>query len=542
MKVTSQLKAWLQSEKGVKPDATEQDYRQAAAKALTDDTNPLSAEKFAELTAGEAVKPANAMLAMMEKMNARLDEQDARFKSIETGGHRAEAPIVPAGLKAAIMGGASEIPDASGQPRIKRAAERYNKARGELRFPEPEIKNERYALHPRKGQLASYGSAGRHCGEFQVGQLSELEKACCGSFIKFSIHKAANGFGPPVPHNLRMNDQDWDLVQYMIEECEWGGVLHGEGSDFEGAVGLNGKQRLIKGAQFNMQKALLDDNTSGGLEAAPIFFDEMLITTPLLHGELFPSVEVINVTRGRRIEGVTMSNVTLGAATEGSTITLFNTAAFIAAFDTTIFVCMGAIEIGLDFLSDSPIDIAGAVAKSYQERLLSWLDEQIAIGDGTTEPEGLLNSGATSVGSTNTSAGPWTIGDELALMFAVAKQYQTGFDRSRIRYSGNEVTYRRLRSIQVTTSDQRLVQGMDVRSYMILDQPYAVNGNWTNRQLAYANLARYRMYRRLGMTVRWETAGATLGRSNTGLLIARSRWGGQLTDALAASLCTDGMS
>ena len=556
MKVTSQLKAWLQTAKGVKPDATEPEYQAAATKALLDKDNPLSPQMLAEFTAGEDGKNGSAIKSLLDDIRAGQDKLNARMDKFEGGGNdnplrerssglRNDAPRMPEGIEKALAGGESSLGDDAGvNVRIKRASERYNKSRSELRFPEHVQRGEGYTVHPRRKQIAAYGSPGIHHGEFQVREPSELDRAKAGAFIKFSVSKSTCPI--PLPHQLRMNDHDWDLLAAMVEEDEWGGVLmashHSDpGAEIYGAIGLNGRQKL-GGVHGALTKTLLDDSTSGGLEAAPIFFDDMLITTPLLHGELFPSVEVINVTRGRRIEGATMANVTVGAATEGSAVSLFTTTAFIAAFDTTIFVCMGAIEIGIDFLSDSPIDIANYVTKSYQEQLLKWLDDQIAIGDGTTEPEGLLNSGATAVSSTNAAGGPWTVGDEEALMFAVTKQYQAGFAKDRIRYTANETTYRRLRGTAVTTTDQRRVFGMDHRSYEILGQPFAINESWTNRQQAYANLARYRMYRRLGMTIRWETAGATLGRTNTGLLIARSRWGGQLTDALAASLTTDGMS
>jgi HK97 family phage major capsid protein len=275
----------------------------------------------------------------------------------------------------------------------------------------------------------------------------------------------------------------------------------------------------------------------------PIFFDDMLITTPLLHSELFPKVKVVNITRGRRIEGASMSNVTLGAATEGTAITLFATANFIAAFDTTIFVCMGSIEIGLDFLSDSPTDIASAVASSYQEQQLKWLDDQIADGDGTTEPEGIMQAaGTTTVNATNGAGGPWTVGDVEALLFGVSKAYKGGTDPARIGFASNNTTYRRIRGIAVSTTDQRRVFGMTHEDYRIFERFWAINESFGNREAVFGNWFRYRMYRRAGINLRTTQEGFTAVRSNTMLITARSRWGGNLEDGASFAIASDGQS
>ena len=47
---------------------------------------------------------------------------------------------------------------------------------------------------------------------------------------------------------------------------------------------------------------ILDDATSGGTYVIPTFFDSMLITYPLLSGELFPYVTVVDMPKGKDIE------------------------------------------------------------------------------------------------------------------------------------------------------------------------------------------------------------------------------------------------
>ena len=54
-----------------------------------------------------------------------------------------------------------------------------------------------------------------------------------------------------------------------------------------------------------------------------------------------------------------------------------------------------------------------------------------------------------------------------------------------------------------------------------------------NNVAAFGCLAKYRMYRRLGMSIQFETGGKTLALSNTALLIMRARFGGRVVDANA---------
>jgi HK97 family phage major capsid protein len=549
MKVTASLKQLLQSEKGVKPDASEQEYRKATYAALADEKgHPGFEAKYLETQKDEDTKGGNALVTALETLNKRMEALEG--KSNPGGGLSKTAPQMPTGGELPngsdpnepsffekALGMADFAAGADMAPRIKSATERYSGAKSLMVFPDF---NKAGRKHPLAGRpVMDSHPASNGIAPHQLSNPSELEMAAAGAWIKFSIHQEKGGIGVPIA--LKMTDHDRDLVQWILHECEFSGVLKGGsigGTEADGAIGLK-RQKLTP----YLRKALIDDAASGGLEAAPIFFDDMLITTPLLHSELFPKVKVVNVTRGRRIEGASMANVTLGAATEGTAITLFNTANFIAAFDTTIFVCMGSIEIGLDFLSDSPIDIAAAVANSYQEQQLKWLDDNISDGDGTTEPEGIMQAaGTTTVNATNAAGGPWTVGDTEALLFGVSKAYKGGTDPSRIGFASNQLTYRRIRGIAVSTTDQRRVFGMNEEDWMLHGRFYGINESFGNREMVFGNWFRYRMYRRAGITVRSTKEGATLVRANTMLLTARSRWGGNLEDGAAFAVCADGQS
>jgi len=543
MKITSQGKQWLQSERGIKPDATEQECVKALKSAFAEDK--ISDEKFAEFTKDADAEKGGAFKGLLDSLADGQKKINERLDAISNPGSglRSNAPIMPGALEKAFAGGTGESSDPHAQTNVITVNKMFDTTRKTLTFPN-RTRHGEGVPHPFAGQEVFEGE-----GRRRIQEISQLEKAMCGAYIKFSLtHGGKKTEG--IPRQFWMTELDQKLMEYALRECEWGGTVHAGNDGFgdnHDAIGLGNQQGGQKLTPY-LQKAVLDDSTSGGLEAAPIFFDDMLIQIPLLHSEFFPKVKVVNITRGRRIEGASIGTVTITASTEGTAISLFNTANFIAAFDTTIFVASGAIELGLDFLSDSPLDIAGVVAQNYQEVLLTWLDAQIIGGDGTTEPEGLLNASSTvTVNSTNGAGGPWTVGDVEALLFGVTKAYKGGTDPSRIGFGSLEATYRRIRGIAVSTTDQRRVFGMTHEDYKVLMRFWGIGASGTggftsNRQALFANFSRYRMYRRLGLTVTQETAGSTLRRANTMLLIARSRWGGHMETGSAVALCTDGQS
>ena len=338
-----------------------------------------------------------------------------------------------------------------------------------------------------------------------------------------------------------MTDHDKELMEYALRNVAWSGMVGGTGSE-------NGATKVDNRKLTEMEiKAILDDSTSGGLEAAPIVFDDAVILTPVLHGELFPLVNTVPIARGRRVEGFSLGNPTFTSGTaEGTAIDLFDTSSYISAFDTTIFNAVGAMEIGLDFEEDSPVNIGALVAQRYGEKAMEWLDNQIVNGDGTTEPQGILNaSGTTTVSSTNGASGPPTVDDYEGLMFGINKEYRTAADKARTVFIGNDTTYKRARAISVGSSDARRVFGMEVNAhgdYNLLGHGYKVQNDVGNANIAFANLRYYRMYRRLGLNVRVETGGKELARKNQKLIVVRMRWGGQLELGGAAAKITDAQS
>lgn len=407
--------------------------------------------------------------------------------------------------------------------RIKDAAAGYDNTKSAMTYP---TQTERGRPHPLAGKSVmdfSEPGAGR-----PMMNPSELDKAVAGAWGKFLVNSTIKrsrtlGF-------MTLPEHDKGLLLHALQKMDWGGAT--DGGDFADIKG----RRLTP----HEQKAVIDDTTSGGLFAAPIVFDDLVIQTPLLNGELYPLVNTIPLDRGRRVEGIATLNVTANwGGVDDTAIALFNTAAYITAFDTTVFRWEGAIRVGLDFLSDTPVDFGQLLTFQYGERLLADLDNVIAAGNGSTQPEGVtVHSGVTSVNF----GGSTTIGNYESLRFAVAKQEHKANLMSTAVFCGNETSYQRAMAIPVGASDARRLTNTislpNYDGYVWMNRPYKINNSLANTTIFYAILGRYRMYRRRGLTMRTSTEGDTLIRANEMLLVGTARYGGQIERSAVASLTT----
>lgn len=550
-KLTPAVKRFAVEKCGLPVTATDAQVIEACAKAVAE--GKISEKKLASLCGTSESETANLLksvvTAVKQAVASVVPKKDGKGKKegeVKKKKEPAPSKAAPddAALKAAVdarlkemgvingdgttptqmLGKASSYLNANSVT-VKSAIERYDATRKAAVCPDRTHMGSR---HSKAGQPATI--AGR-----QLYHPSERDKAVAGSFFKWAL--ACGSDQRDIPRPLQMTDHDRDIVNWSLRNAEWTGLIRGDG-DTPGSIKID--RRKLNDMEM---KALLDDATSGGLEAAPIVFDDAVILTPILHGELFPDVNVVNITRGRRIEGFSIGNPTFTSGTaEGTAITPFNTASFIQAFDTTIYNAVAAMEIGLDFEEDAPNDIGGIVVERYGLQAMAWLDEQIAVGDGTTEPEGIfVASGTTAVNSDNGLSGPPTVSDYEGLMFGVAKQFRKE-PGARVVFVGNETSYRRARAIPVGPSDERRVFGMTHGDYRLLDADYRIQNSIANNQVGYVNLKRYRMYRRLGLNVRIETAGNYLATRNLKLIVLRMRFGGRLELGGAAAVMTDAQS
>lgn len=525
MKLTKQFKQWLVDECGTAADASDDDFRKAAGEAFA--TGKLSPEKYAELTEDPATRQASEFNAKLDQMIAgigKMAEMLSPKKEEKTAEKKpviyTEEDIKASGVILAKMDApdlskkVAAAGDDSPNVRVKGAWEMYGTTKTALMYP---TTDKRGVPHPMAGRpVLDYSERGR-----PLDNPSELDRAVAGAWGQY-LCSVAQCRGSRAMGWSQLPQHSKELLQHAMEKMRWGGAS--DGGDHADIVN--------RSLHPHEQKALIDDATSGGIEAAPIVFDDMVIETPLLYGELFPLVNVVPIDRGRRVEGVIVGTVTASwGGVDDTAIALFDTTAYVTAFDTTIFRWEGAIKIGLDFLSDTPIDFASIVTRQYGERLLEDLDDVIATGNGTTQPEGItVKAGVATVDFT----GATSLDAYELLRFGVAKAEHRPNVAASAVFAGNETSYQRARALQVSGTDERRLFGMNYDSYAIMERPYKINESMANTDIFYAIMARYRMYRRRGLTIRTSTEGDTLIRDNELLIVAMARFGGQLERAAAA--------
>ena len=366
----------------------------------------------------------------------------------------------------------------------------------------------------RKGQPIKYylNESGRPgAGEYKsVDHLSEAEWAKCGAWLKYQFCLAKG-----IPTS-QMNEHDRNLLQETVHEDKW--------------VGADSKSVYATKLNDYGVKTVLDDSTSGGENAVPEFFDTNLIVTPLLHSEVFPHVEVVPVARGGAADGASHGTVTPVSTAEGTGITEFSTSSFISAFDTSFFPVSFALTFGKDFLQDAVVNFAQSVMNQIGARHLQWLDDQIINGDGTTEPQGLANASLTSAPTGTNTHQTYDFSDLLNLVFCVDKPHRNAFGGGAFRLIMNDTQYKEFRNeVTGVTGDDRPLFGMDLFNYNLSTVPVSIENNIANGTAYACNLRGYRLYRRQGLEFQRSTEGQTLLLSNEELMMARARWGGQIT-------------
>lgn len=390
-------------------------------------------------------------------------------------------------------------------------------------------------VKPVSDKFASKRAIGRHSrtgqtildGKGQEVQTpSEYDAAVLGTLVKSLAAKQGN--------NIALEAHEADLLNELCVKATWHGDMNNE---FFSSIEDGGSGRI---------KAILDDATSGGISIAPIGVDDMIIQYPLLHSEVWPFTNRVTINRGRRIEGSSISNVTVNdGGGDNVEIPLFNTANLVNPFNTDIHVADFAIEIGLDLISDSVINVGQTVQGLIGSKMAQWLDEKTCIGNGTSAPEGLFTaSGVTTITTDNGGSGPPTLADYLDLHFGLGKQYRKAeFEPS---FLSSDTTYARSRGIRVDaaspSTDQRVLFGMNLQAYQTFEWPHRVCNVIPDASAMFVCLRKYRSYVRAGLTLQVDTSGSYLRRHNLMLVTARMRMGGQLEDADAAVKWVAGQS
>lgn len=350
----------------------------------------------------------------------------------------------------------------------------------------------------------------------QVELPSQRELALFGAFYKH--------FGKRRGIDVRWTEHDRELMEDLFQKHQWVGTINNE------------YHESISGLEV---KALLSDSTSGGLEINPIVFDDLIVTFPLLHSEFYPYVDLRPLPRGSNVEGASVGNPTVSwGPPEGTSIAPFDTDSLVAEINTSIYPIQGAVEMGKDLLSDSPVDVGRTIFDNIGQSLMAELDKVIVLGSGTNQPTGIFNaSGIASVTPAGGAGAPIEVDDIEGLMFGVAKQYRKP---GRCSFFSNDTTYKRVRGIPVdSSSDARRIFGMSHNDYVVFDCPWRVQNDITNPYLGFGDLKSYRLYRRGGHESEYITGSYDLAKRNMIALIVRGRYGGRVMNANAFAKITN---
>ena len=425
MKLTQALKKHAEGSLGVAPGASDEVYETNICTAIRQGS--LTAEKFSELATSVAENGAvEKKVDPWDRLGSVID------KAIEKrlGGQSPPAPAAPppenkpsemetlieksvekamasrAGYSGVLSPDALIAAAPSSNPRVKSVIERFDRSRKGATYP---MVLKSGATHPLGGQQVRFGNR-------DLNISSQADKAVNAAILKWNVFVA--NFGAAIAEGM-LSQQEKDLRAYAMHELDWTGYVGGDGE--HGGLPIN-ERRLT---DYEM-KALLNDATSGGSYAIPFILDQDVVLTPVLDNEIFPFVEVENLPMGNTVYGVSMVNPTLvsNGGPEGTAFSEQTTAGMIGQLTVTIYPVVFAVELGLDWQQDTPINWSQLIIQQLGLKLGEWLDRVVLTGQSSSanEPLGIFNTPAIgSVSASAASAGPLTVGDAHNLIFAIAK-------------------------------------------------------------------------------------------------------------------------
>lgn len=520
VKVTGKMRAFAASTLGAAADATDEVVVSAVTKALGE--GKLTFAQAAELET--EFDPTGKVKGLLASEIAELEKrQDAKFEQLLKALNPTTEPPAQKGLgdKPAALdanGNPASVEDVlglgnkGGNVRVKKASEQYSSTKTAATWQKDMHSDERRVGAPAYFWSNTEGGTYDQAVKQQVDVPSEAEYAKMGMLIMKRL--ADIGFAR---HPMLDTEHGQLLLKEMAHEDKW----------FVPETGGNNPSRL---KDFQV-KAVLDSATSGGEEAVPEYFDYAAIMTPLLHGELFPYVQIVRPSRGSSAQSYKVGTPTFVSTASGSAVSEFNTSGFVSAFDTEFFPATCAISYGNDFLEDAAPEFGRNVMNQIGEKSKAWYDEQIAIGDGTTEPQGIFVASGTSVGAeSGHTHSSFTYNDVTNVAFGIDKAHRNAFGGDGTRFVMNDTQYREFMQIVTgVTGDARPIFGMGLKDYMLGPYGVSIQNNISNGNFALCNLRGYRLYIRQGLQFITETRGSTLTLENRTLLVARKRVGGQIT-------------
>jgi len=383
-------------------------------------------------------------------------------------------------------------------------------------------KSESYSATKAVGRHAKYGhevKAPTTTTEFAMTP-SELDHAKLGCLWKTLL--AQNGV------EVVWRDHERQLQHEIFTRDRWFAWVGDEKVCYRGHPAAGQKASLLN-----------DTDTSYGGYLVPEWYDDLIVHDVILHSELLPYVTIRDIPFGTQIRTPVVGSPTVvSGLTEGSAADLFDCTGLVSRLSPTVTDCGTYLTLGRNLLADCPLvdlgqDLLTVIGQKYSE----WCDNQIANGDGSTEPEGIFTkSGTTSVASTNGTAGPMTVADVENLCFGVPVARRR---LGNCAYVCNDTMYRRARQVPVGASDARRIFGMDHQRYMLLEYPCRIESHISNGAMAFVHLPSYRFYRRGTPIMQIEGRGRTLTLANEVLVYLRARQGGHLVAGEAAAVAAD---
>lgn len=533
LKVTVALKAFGAQKGWWKDDASDDSVRNTVAAKMVG--GEIAVDELGKLTKEAAAPGTGTMQQILDVQKAQGDLLKSLSEEIVKGRQNGLTPIAgriehgltqqttlpPTGAttsaeKALGLGSAAHVGNLEYIP----AEKKFDVSKRTMTY---HAKFENGVAHPWAGKPVVF--EGR-----TLSTPSDLDKAVAQAWFKYNLARKGQ-----LPSCFRLTQTDLELVQYALRSSDWVGGYGGSPEQDGGCTNRVDRRRLNESevamfdpANWTKASALIDDATSGGHELVPVEFDDAVIMTPLLFGQLFPFIEVFDVARGNVMQGGVIGNPTFGYTAEGTAITPFTTDAFVTAFGTTIYPATCAFPLGRDFQQDSPARIGDLVITAIGNAAKKWLDDVVATGNGTNQPQGIFTfSTPINVIAENPTTGPITVSDYDALLAAMPVENQQA-EGGRLMWVGTQTTYSRSRGVPVGTDDQRRVFGMAWSSYQIMELPFKINSTVSNNQLALFNGGGYRMYRRLGMTTTVVREGVRANLENMDYIIVRMRFGGKM--------------
>ncbi|HUY88802.1 MAG TPA: phage major capsid protein [Pirellulales bacterium] len=389
-----------------------------------------------------------------------------------------------------------------------------------VKAPSARYNTKRYEAADKRGEKVFRGGAA-------VELPSEREYALIGSWFRGLAYRTCHGIPPLTEHEN-------DLLAELAHDHLWVGDVNGRyytGHKLSDAL-------QTRGTDF------IADSTSGGTSLVPYFFDQDLVTFPLLSGELFPRVDVRELSTSNQVRTQSLANLTAnwsGAPTEGSgaAVPLQTTDGLIESLTSNACDVSLAIAIGRDLLMDTPLALGQEITVRMGARLAAELDKVIAVGDGVTQPKGLsLATGTNAVSAKNGSAGPFEVADVEDMIASLPKQYRLKNDPS-VCWVMNDATWFRLRGIPVSATDQRRIFGYNYEQYQFVGRPVAISNDLPQIDMFFGKLSLYRMWRRLGLKIETSVEGKALRLQHEMLITARGRYAGQFVNGAGLSSMTN---